>query len=80
MINKTVVIAGAGTMGSSLAQVYALAGWDFFQPWLPEGLWRAVAAWPRNSLPFILVWGAAFNAAVLAAVLAQLGLRRNRAS
>ncbi len=28
MINKTVVIAGAGTMGSSLAQVYALAGWD----------------------------------------------------
>ena len=62
----------AATLG-----LYALAGWEFFQPWLPEGLWRAVAAWPRNSLPFILGWGAAFNAAILAAVLVQLGLRRH---
>ena len=62
----------AATLG-----LYALAGWDFFQSWLPEGLWRTVAAWPRNSLPFILGWGAAFNAAVLAAVLVQLGLRRH---
>ncbi|MBQ9663031.1 MAG: 3-hydroxyacyl-CoA dehydrogenase family protein [Oscillospiraceae bacterium] len=28
MNSKKVVIAGAGTMGASLAQVYALAGWD----------------------------------------------------
>ena len=59
--------------------LYALEGWDFFRPWLPEGLWGAVAAWPRASLPFILRWGAAFNAAVLMAVLAQLALRRKTA-
>lgn len=28
MSNKKVVLAGAGTMGASLAQVYALGGWE----------------------------------------------------
>ena len=28
MNKNKVVLAGAGTMGASLAQVYALAGWD----------------------------------------------------
>ena len=61
----------AATLG-----LYALVGWDFFRPWLPEGLWRTVAAWPRASLPFILGWGAAFNAAVFVAALIHLALRR----
>ena len=30
MSNKKVVLAGAGTMGASLAQVYALGGWETY--------------------------------------------------
>ena len=29
-MGKKVVLAGAGTMGASLAQVYALAGWETY--------------------------------------------------
>ena len=58
--------------------LYALEGWDFFRPLLPARLWARVAAWPRASLPFILCWGVAWNAAVLAAVLLHGVLRRHR--
>lgn len=62
----------------SSAGLYALVGWDFFREMLPEHLWTAVAAWPRTTLPFILYWGAAWNAVMLGAVLIHLAVRARR--
>ena len=68
-----------GTMlALSTAGLYALVGWGFFKSMLPEPLWTAVDACPRASLPFILGWGAAWNAAMLLAVLVHLALRWRR--
>jgi hypothetical protein len=58
--------------------LYALVGWEFFQPWLPAGLWEAVAAWPRATLPFILGWGVLWNGLILLAILVQLWLERGK--
>ena len=60
----------------SAVGLYALVGWGAFQGILPERLWAAVDAWPRATLPFILCWGAAWNGAMLLAVLVQLMARR----
>lgn len=58
--------------------LYALVGWDFFQPYLPAPLWQRVAQWPRNSLPFILAWSAAWNGLILLASILQLALRHRK--
>lgn len=62
----------------STVGLYALVGWEFFQPWLPAGLWSAVASWPRASLPFILGWGVLWNGLILVAILVQLWMERGK--
>lgn len=62
----------------SAVGLYALVGWGAFQGILPERLWVAVDAWPRTTLPFILCWGAAWNGAMLLAVLIHLAVRTRR--
>lgn len=63
----------------STGGLYALEGWSFFQPYLPAPLWNTIAAWPRESLPFILGWGVAWNGAMLLAAWIHLTLRKRAA-
>ena len=41
--------------------LFLLMGWEFFDPYLPAGLWGWVATLPRTTLPFVFVWSAAWQ-------------------
>jgi hypothetical protein len=58
--------------------LYVLAGWGALAGLLPAGLWRAVDAWPRLTLGFIVAWSVAWQAVALFAVLVHLGVRGAR--
>ena len=50
--------------------LFILMGWGAFRNILPSPLWELVAAWPRETLRFVILWGAAWQGATLAAVVA----------